>query len=304
LTALLFVVFAAPVQVSAFKNSKDSVGTIRVGETKRSYTIHVPRGLKGEVPLVLVLHGFLSGRAYVAWDTAMSKYADRNGFIAVYPKGLGLSWNAGDCCGKSAEIQADDVAFIRSLVEDMRTNYKINDRMIFACGFSNGAMMCYRLAQELPDVFAAVASVEGSLRSITKLTNGPISVLIIHGDRDRVFPYDGGIGHWLRYKVRTAAIEDTVKYWVVSNECNSVPLLEKYEAFEKQTYSQGKEGTEVVLYKVKSNGHFWPGGRESKLFHKQMGSKMVASQKICEFFLQHPKTLLVKQIAPVTELLH
>jgi len=287
----IFLVFvlAAP-EVSASNNSKDVTTTIMVAKIKRSYTIHLPKGLASEAPLVLVLHGFLAGRSYVCWDTAMSKYADENGFIVVYPKGHGLSWNAGDCCGKAAKEQTDDVAFVRALVNEMEMRYKIDRRKVFACGFSNGAMMCYRLAQELPDIFAAVAIVEGSLRSLNKPAKGPISVLIIHGDKDSVFPYDGKVGHWLGYKVRTPAIEDTVQYWIATDQCTAVPIIEKTSAFEKQTYSQGKEGTQVCLYKVKANGHFWPGGRESKFFRRAKRPGMSASQTICQFFLKNGKT--------------
>ncbi len=265
------------------------VKTAMVGDVQRTYRVHVPQEVTTNAPLVFVLHGFLENGSYISWDTGFSKYADKKGFITVYPHGVGLSWNAGNCCGKSFRQKAQDIAFFKTMVKDLAAEYKINTRMVFAAGFSNGAMLCYRIAQELPDLFAAIASVQGSLRSLATPGRGPISVLIIHGDQDTVFPSAGGAGHWLFYKTETPSIDDTGKYWANNDECSKEPMIEDSVAFEKQTYSHGKDGTEVCLYKVKSTGHLWPGGREWKFFHRSMSSTFFATQAIIDFFLNHEK---------------
>jgi polyhydroxybutyrate depolymerase len=36
-------------------------------------------------------------------------------------------------------------------------------KRVYACGMSNGGMMCYRLAAELPDRIAAIAPVAGTI---------------------------------------------------------------------------------------------------------------------------------------------
>ena len=48
--------------------------------------------------------------------------------------------------GKKAGGKADDVAFIGKLLDDLGTVVKADEKRVYACGMSNGAMMCYRLA--------------------------------------------------------------------------------------------------------------------------------------------------------------
>ena len=76
--------------------------------------------------------------------------------------------------------------------------------MVYATGFSNGAMMAYQIAIDHPDLFAAVAPVEGSvhlgyLSSNITLPNQPISVLDIHGISDTTIPSNYTISddYWL-----------------------------------------------------------------------------------------------------------
>lgn len=59
--------------------------------------------------------------------------------------------------------KVNDVAFISALLDKLESKYKINIDRVYATGMSNGAIMSYRLACELPDRFAAIAPVAGTL---------------------------------------------------------------------------------------------------------------------------------------------
>ena len=73
----------------------------------------------------------------------------------VYPSGTGIgpfrTWNAGGFKGKMAEGKPDDVAFIGKLLDKLSLVLNVDTKRVYACGMSNGAMMCYRLAAELSE---------------------------------------------------------------------------------------------------------------------------------------------------------
>ena len=115
---------------------------------------------KKPAPVVLALHGAAMNGPMMVWFSGLDKTSDKEGFIVVYPSGTGtgpfLTWNAGGFKGKMAEGKADDVAFIGKLLDDLDTVVKMDEKRVYACGMSNGGMMCYRLAAELSDRIAAV----------------------------------------------------------------------------------------------------------------------------------------------------
>lgn len=131
----------------------------------REAIVHVPASYDGTKPEMLVLnfHGLLEPDTLQEQASHMSDTADQRGFIVAYPQGLslgvGVSWNAGGCCGNNA----DDVGFVRDLVKLLESKYCIDPKRVFATGLSNGAMLSYRLACEAADVFAAVAPVAGAV---------------------------------------------------------------------------------------------------------------------------------------------
>src|SRR6185295_11490228 len=126
-----------------------------------------------------------------AGHTGFSQLADEQGFIAVYPDGFRRRWNDGRSSGPSQ----DDVGFIRSLLDSLKTEFAIDPRRIYATGISNGAMLSYRLACDLPGVFAAIAPVAGALPANLPercLPATPVSVAAFQGTADPSLPYDGG----------------------------------------------------------------------------------------------------------------
>ena len=149
----------------------DHTRTIMMGEQKRTYLVHVPKDYdpKKPAPVVLALHGAAMNGPMMVWFSGLTKKADEAGFIVVYPSGTGrgpfLVWNAGGFKGKRAEDRPDDVAFLSRLLDDLGTAVKVDEKRVYACGMSNGAMMCYRLAAELSDRIVAIAPVPHSALS-------------------------------------------------------------------------------------------------------------------------------------------
>lgn len=161
-----------------------------------SYTVHVPETLDGPAPLVLALHPLSGSAAQVQALSGWDELADNEGFVVVYPDGVGGSWNAGECCGAAVQQQVDDVAFLTAVLDQVEASLDIDPDRVYVTGFSNGAMMSYRLACETGR-FAALAPVGGDLR-VPCADPEPASVLHVHGLADTVVPFQSSDTPWLQ----------------------------------------------------------------------------------------------------------
>src|SRR5262249_25082621 len=113
-----------------------------------------------------------------------------NLFIVAYPESLNKSWN--DSRGLSP---ADDVAFVRALIDRLEDELPVDPHRIYATGISNGGFFSNRLACDLSDKLAAIASVAATMP--TTLPESchplrPISVLYMNGTKDPLVPIGGG----------------------------------------------------------------------------------------------------------------
>lgn len=105
--------------------------------------------------LVIVLHGLGGTGDGFARTTGFDDQAAKHDWLAVYPDGKDKEWNAGFCCPFAAPPQVDDVAFMVALIDRFaKPGWKV-----FVTGFSNGGMMAYRLACDLPQQITAIGVV-------------------------------------------------------------------------------------------------------------------------------------------------
>jgi polyhydroxybutyrate depolymerase len=266
----------------------DHTRSLKMGEQERSYLVHVPKGYdpKKPTPVVLALHGaFMTSPMLVAFS-GLNKKADVEGFIVVYPSGLGMVWNAGSFGGK-----ADDVAFIGKVLDDVGTVVSIDKKRVYACGMSNGAMMCYRLAAEMSDRIAAVAPVAGTIAIEESKPKRPVPVLHFHGTKDALVPFEGPKGTMMQFK----SVEDSIQTWVKLNGCDEKPKatdeLSKTDdelKVTRKTYGAGKDEAEVVLVVIESGGHTGPGQKARLPFMGKSAMNISANDLIWEFFKKHP----------------
>jgi polyhydroxybutyrate depolymerase len=266
-------------------------GTIEVGGRTRDYFVHVPPSYDGQtaVPVVLVLHGATESPENVERLSGMSAKADKENFLAVYPRGTGRqeralmpTWNAGECCAYAMENHVDDVAFLSALVDEIEQDYNVDAKRIFVTGISNGGMMSYRLACELSDKIAAIAPVEGA-QDVPCHPANRVSVMVFHGTADHLVPFDGGSTPFqLGSKRSDASVADTVAFWVKQDGCSPAPQRDETAAVHTDLYSGCKDGTSVALYAIQGGHHMWPGVRLS-------GNSVPATDLMWDFFSKHPK---------------
>lgn len=277
----------------------DHTRTLKMGEQTRSYIVHIPKiyDPKKPAPVVLALHGAGMNGAMMVPFCGLNDNSDEAGFLVVYPNGTGvgnllLTWNSGGW-PEMARNKADDVAFIRKLLDDLATVTSVDAKRVYAAGMSNGGMMAYRLAAELSDRIAAVAPVAGTLTIDEVKLKRPVPVIHFHGTRDGLVPFGAPGARNLAMRMKSG--EDSVKLFVKLNGCPEEPTIAELpnEAKDKlkvtrKVWGPGKDGAEVVLYVVDGGGHTWP-GRDTPLEIVGKSTKNISANDLMwEFFQKHP----------------
>lgn len=255
----------------------------------RSYIVHLPTNYDpaNQYPLVINMHGFSNTAAIQETYTGMNTVADTGNFILIYPDGISTTWNAGFLSPYNSGV--DDVGFISALLDTAIANYSIDTLRVYACGMSNGGYMSYRLACELENRFAAIASVTGSMPDSMEFycqNNRAVPVMQVHGTTDPTVNYNGGPGFW--------SIEATVDYWVQKNNClttpinTAVPNISTLDLCTAETfhYASCDASTEVLFYKITGGGHTWPGAIPIPVLGNT-NQDFNASGEIWKFFLKH-----------------
>ncbi len=273
--------------------------TLMMGKQKRTYLVHVPVGYDPTVPapVVLALHGAAMNGSMMVWFSGLNKTSDAHGFVVVYPSGTGtgpfLAWNAGGFTGRMNEGRPDDVAFIGELLDELETLVSVDDQRVYACGMSNGGMMCYRLALELSERIAAIAPVAGTMAIAESELKRAVPVIHFHGTKDTIVPYGFPKGKSPPF-MTLKGVDDTIQTWVRLNACQTdgvVDILSKEgdkTRVTRTTYPEGKEGAEVVLVAIEGGGHTWPGQQPPVGFIGKSAKNISANELIWEFFQKHP----------------
>lgn len=181
--------------------------SLRVGDRERRYLVYVPPRYDGRRPVAAVVffHGAGGTAQWSLSETGWGEKADREGFLAIFPDGTAADptkpagflsnpqlWNDGSGRTPLARLGVDDVAFARTLVEDIKRRYVVDDRRVYVTGFSNGAGLTFTLAAKLSDVFAAVAPVASHCWLKDPHPGRALPTLYIVGTQDPLIP---GRGH-------------------------------------------------------------------------------------------------------------
>lgn len=261
----------------------------------RSYRLHLPdAGTPGvALPLVMALHGGGGNARNIERTSGLSDIADREGFAVVYPNGSGrlrhalLTWNAGNCCGRALDEQADDVGFLNAVLDDVIRRQPIDSRRIYVTGMSNGGMMAYRFGCEAAGRLAAIAPVAGAM-NVACAPAVPLSVIAFHGAADQHVLYEGGSPGKNRdsHSRVDTAVKDTMAFWRTFNGC-AAHAVETEAEVTTDIWSNCRAGTAVELNTLEGFGHAWPGGRQGSPRGDDPTSSIEASEVMWQFFSRH-----------------
>jgi polyhydroxybutyrate depolymerase len=231
--------------------------SLRIDDLVRAYGIALPPNTNG-APLLIMLHLGYGKGSPAEGPSSFVTLGPEHGVVVAAPAGIGISWNAGNCCGDAVSRKVDDVAFIRALVSDIRARDHIDAKRVFVVGFSNGGFMAQRVACELAGFVRGVASVEGRLGIETCRPVRPLDVFLLNQTGDEVVPLagvehpdvPGGRGPW-----QSAAMNRTD--WVRREGCRGTPRTTRRGAVSVTTYACAA-GTRVRDIVMAGGDHSWP----------------------------------------------
>jgi polyhydroxybutyrate depolymerase len=237
----------------------------------RRYHLYVPASIPaGErVPLLVALHGGLGSSAQFAANSGFDELAEANGFVVVYPDGIGAgaderglqTFNGGYCCGPAMAAGVDDVGFVRQLIDTVSADFPIDATRVFAAGHSNGGILAYRLACELSDRIVAIGVQAASLGVDECRPSRPVSVIHLHGTADTNHPIDGGVGSGVSGTDFRPA-RDALATLAATDGCDALPDATVDVSNPDVTYIDWvgcDAGTAVRFVVVDGASHAWMG---------------------------------------------
>lgn len=268
--------------------------SIQVDGLSRTAIIQLPANYYdgSNFPVIIAMHGGGGTGEQFERSTGLTEKAATKGYIVVYPDGVksnkGLkvqTWNAGGCCDYAMDQNIDDVKFISHLIDRIAGKFSINTQRVYATGHSNGGMMAYRLACELPSKIAAIAP-NGSTMMIQPCNPGrPVPILHMHSKLDERVPYLGGVGTGFTNS-NFPSISSVLAVWSVNNGCNPTPAITEKAGY---TLKEWKDCNNAAIhyYLTNDGGHSWPGGKPGWSGGDNPSQAIDANDLMLAFFSQY-----------------
>jgi len=239
----------------------------------RTFHFNKPVADNKRSSLLFVMHGSGgSGMQIMKATGKLEAVAANEDLVIVYPDGYKKFWNE---CRRSSNALANkeninENAFFQRMISYFIKGYGIDERKVFAAGFSGGGHMAYKLALTMPEKIRAIAAIVAnqpdSAWSDCSETKTPVPVLIINGTLDETNPYDGGemfVNNASFGVVRST--ENTFRYWAGLAGYKGEPVKmvlpdtdpEDKKIIEAYTFKV-KNKPEVTLLKVIGGKHDYP----------------------------------------------
>ena len=138
------------------------------------YTLYIPSSYKAgqPVPLLMALHGGGQGtmkdakdnRSFFADYTGLNEYAEKYGFIIVYPRQSTKNHSYGYDYWNwymQQDKNSKEPRALHNIIGEVKQSYTIDNENVYICGLSAGAAMAQIVAISYPATFAGCCSVAG-----------------------------------------------------------------------------------------------------------------------------------------------
>ena len=220
--------------------------SINVNGKSRSYRLHVPASCPANAPLVIAMHG--TGGSMNDEQPPFNIISDNEKFLVAYPQGDQIYFPVfgGTFPGwRSTGEYNEDADFLKAIIDDLSQNYQIDRKRVYCCGFSNGGMNTYAMANVCSDVFAAFASISGfpiNEFHLRHVGQRPVPFLHIHGKGD----------DFVKYSLMPAIVDQMV----ARNGANPVPVKTSVSGkYDKSVYEATDGSFPYIYYEVDNMGH-------------------------------------------------
>ena len=275
LAALVLAACAGAVQEPSPPPAGEARTLEHKGVERHYYLQNAEAAAAAPAPLVVSLHGYrdpeqaLTERknlSQLAWRP-LARVADREGFVVAYPHAWLGQWTQFEELENTTLEDGrtvDDVGFIARMIERLVDEGLVDPARIYLTGFSDGAIMSYKLLCTAGAPFAAAAPAGGAMYQGHRDTCAaavPIPLLVIAGTNDRSLPYDG----WIFPTGRELSIPETMEHFRVLHGCTGQKSDLLYDRFSEDSsrvlevvWTGCAIPNAVKLLRVEGGGHNAP----------------------------------------------
>ena len=244
LICVFFLIFAAA-PASAFQ--KENI-TINVDGKQRSIVLFTPNNVGSGLPVMIVTHGMNQNTTYQLEGDHFSELVDSERFILAYLESDGGTWDIGG---------SKDLNFVDATVNYLDNRFHVDRNRLYWSGFSMGSMLIYHaIRSEIGKKFAAFAPCSGILFTAEPWNQRttPVNLIHCHAKPDDVFNYNNYNIHG--YVEHFATLDKAYTYKKVT-DYQPNPSELGYVFADKETWTNGTNGSEVELISAYQGGH-WP----------------------------------------------
>ena len=244
----------------------------------REYILYVPEIYDGtlDVPVLFSFHGGSGYASDFIQTNDMRPLADTANFIAVYPQGAIDPEGGTTSWIHKAPTEHDDIFFVEAIIDAISLEYSIDQSRVYACGYSEGAILSYELGCRLNNKIAAFAAVSGSMLEDYYRNDiygwgtcepvHPTAMMLIPGtvDQNPHSTYEGlSYGDMPLYM----SVDDITNFWSNYNNTDSNPIITNVvdispydgSTVERKRWLNGDNCSSVQELKVIGGDHDWPG---------------------------------------------
>ena len=225
----------------------------------RSYHVLVPDGWDGETPLPVLFHfhGWQRQGSLIVRHQRIASATRKRGVLLVAPNGARRTWDFW-------RAGTSDVSFARSVLEEIKSAYPVDDTRVYVSGYSWGSNMAWRFVCEDGTDVAALLAISGTLSQTESCTTAPGQVRQVYGLADPVleFPYgpDGETAY-------------AVKLWRDKLRCGPGVDEGPWQARDWLTFERTAWDCETgeVRLDLHTGGHFIPHGWIARQLDELLG---------------------------------
>lgn len=257
--------------------------------------------------LLLVFHGSTqSGEGFRRFTGhAFDALAASGRTVIAYLDGYRGNWNDGRTPSSfPARVEnVDDTGFACAVIDRLHVTHGVDPARVFTAGYSNGGEMVMRLVHEVPGMLAGAAIYSATMPDADSFDIPgprreavPLPVLLIHGTKDPIVPYEGGrmsalAERLLRVGGRTLSAPDTAAYFARRNLIDQPPRRHRlgddsgsrHGTWVEQTDFSQTSRPSVRLITVHGGGHTVPGPGHPPIILGRVDRTISASVSTADF---------------------
>ena len=266
----------------------ETIGAVRRSFTdsngfKREYLVYVPatyRDGKTKLPTILAFHGASQSMRNMFSNGRWYEIADREGLIIVYPESTLLPIPNELSRSKafayrplwmfsSKEAPRADAVYVNELLDQIISEFPVDEKRIYSNGHSMGCMMSNYLGSDITgNRLAAIGATSGCLRVREYGANGPVPAFLTIGQFDM----------WSYRLQDEGPVADSLDMWLVQDGLSTEKNVNELRTHPTTAYQAGRwnnyvwkdeSGTPWLRFAWISGKHHVHTYEENRIFWEQ-----------------------------------